>query len=193
MLLAAGYSPEYTDQSRDAAALKAEELLVALIEQMSPNPSLIIDGGWNLVAANTAARLLMTGVAPHLLAAPVNVVRLSLHPEGLAPEIANLGEWRGHLVERLERQLRHTGDARLAVLLDEIRSCRGGAEDKASVAVGPVLPLILEKDGQRLSFFSTTMVMGGPRDVVLSELAVEMFLPSDKETRAWLGSQLQMR
>jgi transcriptional regulator with XRE-family HTH domain len=190
MLLAAGYSPEYADgERRDTGSAQVLETLRAMVDQLLPSPALIIDGGWNLVAANPMSGMLMQGVAPHLLTGAINVVRLSLHPEGLAPQIRNLAVWRAHLVERLERQLRQTDDTRLRQVLEEIQSFPAVDFSSSMTPAGPVVPLLLTMGGVELSFFSTTMVVGGPRDVVLSELAVELFLPADGQTRTWLEAR----
>ena len=187
MLLAAGYSPEYRDEAgNDPQSGQVLDMLRDLVDRMSPLPALIIDGGWNLVAANRMVGLLLTGVAAHLLAPPVNVLRLSLHPEGLAPKIRNLPVWRAHLLERLDRQLKQTDDRRLQAVTEEIRNYPDGGSLYAGEGHGPAVTLELTMEGADLAFLSTTMVVGGPRDVVVSELAVEIFLPVDPATRAWL-------
>lgn len=187
MLLAAGFSPEYrVDAGKDPQSAPVLEMLREMVDRMAPLPALIIDGGWNLVAANAMAGLMMTGLAAHLLAAPINVLRLSLHPEGLAPRIGNLPVWRAHMLDRLARQLKQTDDPRLRGIIEEIRAYPGGMAELTDSGDGPAVTLDLTIDGAQLSFLSTTMVVGGPRDVVVSELAVEMFLPADPGTRTWL-------
>jgi hypothetical protein len=127
------------------------------------------------------------GVAPHLLALPVNAMRLSLHPEGIAPRVANFGEWRDHLLSRLRRQVELTADPALAALLTEasgypipagFTAAHGAANEEYSVAI----PLKIHTDAGLLSFFSTTTVFGTPVDVTLSELALELFFPADAQT-----------
>lgn len=184
LLLAAGYAPAYAEHALDDAHLdgarRAIELVLAAHE---PFPALAIDRHWTLVAANGAVGPLMAGVSPALLEPPVNVLRLSLHPDGLAPRILNLAEWRGHLFDRLERQASATADADIAALLAELMAypsaegC-GTRDDLAGVAV----PLTLASPVGELRFLSTTTVFGTPTDITLSELAIEAFLPADATT-----------
>jgi hypothetical protein len=141
-----------------------------------------------MVDANTAATGLLTGAAPHLLEPPVNVLRLSLHPDGLAPRIANLAEWRTHVLHRLDRQASATGDPVLRDMYAELAALPGGTTDPQPDGV--VVPLrITAEDGTELSFFSVTSVLGTPLDVTLSELAVESFLPADPQTAEALRRQ----
>lgn len=187
MLLAAGHSPEYTDNSaQDGATAEVLATLHGVVDQMLPSPALIIDGGWDLLASNAMAKLLMGRAAAHLLTGRINVIRLCLHPNGLAPQIGNLAAWRAHLLDRISRQHRHSADPRLKSILDEFNDAVPATGAPAAPPVGSVMPLLLTVDGASLSFFSTTMVVGGPRDVVISEVAVEMFLPADRQTREWL-------
>ena len=123
----------------------------------------------------------MGPVAAHLLAPPVNVLRLSLHPDGMAPHIANLAEWRAHLLGRLRRQLAATGDARLAELFEELRGYPGGEPEEPGPAE-VVVPLRYRLEGRELAFFSMTAVVGTPMDVTIEELAIESFYPADEVT-----------
>jgi transcriptional regulator with XRE-family HTH domain len=193
LLLAAGLSPEYRETPENDPAAKAVlSALGEMIERMMPMPALIIDGAWNLVAANAMIGLLIGGADASLLAPPVNVLRLSLHPKGLAERIRNFAVWHAHLMERVERQLAMTGDRRLRALVEELRGYPAATADTLpDHANGPAVSLELEVGGEVLSFMSTTMVIGGPRDVVLSELAVEMFLPTDETTKSWLAKAHQ--
>jgi transcriptional regulator with XRE-family HTH domain len=192
LLLAAGLSPEYHEtQDNDPAAKAALATLGEMIDRMMPMPALIVDGAWNLVAANAMIGLLIGGADPSLLAPPVNVLRLSLHPKGLAGNIRNFAVWQAHLMERVERQLAMSGDRRLRALVEELRCYPATSDKSADHANGPAVLLELDIGGDVLSFMSTTMVIGGPRDVVLSELAVEMFLPTDDATKAWLAKAHQ--
>ncbi len=149
-----------------------------------PFPALVVDTGWDLVAGNDAVYALLDGVAPRLLEPPVNVIRLSLDPEGLAPRIVNLGEWREHLVARLRREYDADPDPRLADLLadpDVVGSGPGGPSGPTSA--GLLVPLRLRVGDAELSLVSTTTVFGTPREVTVSELAIEAFYPADDETR----------
>ena len=130
------------------------------------------------------------GLAEHLLAPPVNVLRLSLHPDGMAPHIANLAEWRAHLLGRLRRQLAATGDPRLAELHAELRGYPGGGPQQPPPAeTGVVVPLRYRAAGRELAFFSMTAVVGTPMDVTVQELAIESFYPADRETAEAMWSR----
>jgi hypothetical protein len=190
MLLAAGFAPAYPERDLDDPAL---DVARAAIDQVltghEPFPALAVDRSWRLLATNRVVPPLLTGVAPDLLQPPINVLRLSLHPNGLAPRITNLPEWRAHLLARLSRQVERTADPRLSDLLQELRDYAGDrdtpgtdepivAHDLASVAI----PLRLHTEHGTLSLISTTMVFGTPIDVTLSELAIEAFFPADAAT-----------
>ncbi len=189
LLLAAGYAPMFLQRKLDDPALqavrKAMELVLAGHE---PYPALAIDRHWNLVAANKALPPLLDGVDPALLQPPVNVLRLSLHPQGMAPRIANYWEWRAHLFERLRRQIDLSADPVLTELLHELSGypAPAGLAPQASGSsaayAGVVVPLQLVSPAGTLSFISTTTVFGTPLDVTLSELALESFFPADERT-----------
>ncbi len=185
LLTAAGYAPAYVatelDEPEMAAARRAIEMLLAGHE---PYPALAVDRHWNLVVANRAIGLLLEGVAPELLAPPVNVLRLSLHPDGVAPRIANLGQWREHALARLRQQVETTADPALAALLEELRSypAPAGGRRERILHSGVVFPLRVRTAAGELSFFSTTTVFGTATDITLSELAIESFFPADAAT-----------
>ena len=189
LLVAGGFAPVYPEGSLDAPALQAAREAVDLVlTGHEPYPALAVDRYWTLVASNRAVGLLLEGVSPELLRPPVNVLRLSLHPDGLAPHIANLGQWRDHVLGRLHRQVDVTGDEKLAALHDELRALPapgGGAHAKGPAHeefAGVVVPLHLHTRFGLLSLFSTTTVFGTPVDVTLSELAIESFFPADRPT-----------
>lgn len=189
LLLGAGHAPVFAERPLDHPELAAAQRAIALVlKGHEPFPALAVDRHWNMVASNAAVAPLLDGVAPHLLEPPVNVLRLSLHPQGLAPRIRNLGEWRGHLLERLRRQAWLTSDPTLAALLEELGSypMAEGAGD-AAIVDHVAVPLRLDTPLGTLSFLSTTTVFGTPRDVTLDELAIEAFFPADEETLARLG------
>jgi transcriptional regulator with XRE-family HTH domain len=187
LLVAAGYAPMYRERPLADPALGAARQAVELIlKSHEPYPALAVDRHWNLLAANRMLPHLLAGADPSLLQGPVNVLRLSLHPKGLATNILNLGQWRQHLFERLRQQINATGDATLAALLDELRSypMPAGADDMhlEGEHVGVVMPLLFQSGGKVLSFISTTTVFGSPVDVTLQELALETFFPADAAT-----------
>lgn len=184
LLLAAGFAPIFQDRSLDDPALRpAREAIDALLKAHEPYPALAIDRHWTLVAANGALASLTAGASTELLRPPVNVLRLSLHPAGLAPRIANLAEWRDHLLFRLRRQFAETADPALSDLLAELTAYpHGGARPRAHDLGAIAVPLQLRTETSVLSFLSTTMMFGTPLDPTLAELALETFLPADAAT-----------
>jgi transcriptional regulator with XRE-family HTH domain len=188
LLLAAGHAPAYAERTLDDPALAPARCAIELIlKGHEPFPALAVDRHWTLVAANDAVPPLLAGVADQLLQPPVNVLRLSLHPQGLAPRIVNLGEWRQHLLERLEEQAIASGDATLAALRDELLAYPAPPGEKARRDfAGLIVPLVLDVGGEELSFLSTTTVFGTPIEVTLSELAIESFFPANEKTAATL-------
>jgi transcriptional regulator with XRE-family HTH domain len=191
LLLAAGYAPAYAETPLDAEVMApARAALDAVLSGHHPFPAVIVDGRWNLVTANRPALALLTeGVAPELLEPPINAMRVSVHPDGLAPRIANLAEYGDHLLTRVQRQAVLSGDLRLAALATEMAGLLGVDEHHSPVAEPADLlfvPLRLEADGVELSFFSTLASFGTALDITLAELAIEAFFPADDATRAAL-------
>ncbi|RZL93639.1 MAG: XRE family transcriptional regulator [Variovorax sp.] len=194
LLVAAGYAPMYRQRSLDDPALASARRAVDLVlKGHEPFPALAVDRHWNLVAHNALVPLLMAGAAPELVAAPINVLRLSLHPDGLAPRIANLAQWRAHLLERLQQQIAATGDTVLSALHDELAAYPAPNVSHDTPAAGGdlagvVVPFQLFTPGGVLSFISTTTIFGTPVDVTLQELAVESFFPADAQTAEALAA-----
>jgi transcriptional regulator with XRE-family HTH domain len=190
LLVAAGYAPVFPERPWADPALDAARKAVELVlEGHEPYPALAIDRHWTLVSANRAAMRFLGGVDPLLVQPPVNVLRVSLHPSGLAASIANLAEWRAHIVSRLRRQIDLTADPVLESLLAEIRSYgppEGTSEPRATDCGGIVIPFRLRTASGELSFLSTTTVFGTPVDVTLAEIALETFFPADTATAAAL-------
>lgn len=187
LLVAAGYAPVFPQRDLGDSAMTAVRAAVdQVIAGHEPYPALAVDRHWNLVAANSAVTRLIAGVEPALLKRPTNVLRLGLHPDGLAPRTVNYREWRAHLLARLRRQIDLSADSVLVALLDELE----GYKAPANVTPGPplvreaelVVPFRLTVGDDVLSFISTTTVFGTPVDVTLSELAIESFFPADAET-----------
>ena len=193
-LLAAGFAPAYSERGLDDPEMKAARAaLETILAGHEPYPALAIDRHWQMLHANAAIGPLLSGVGnADLLRPPVNVLRLSLHPQGLAPGIENLGEWRAHLLHRLGRQIAATQDE---VLIELRRELLGyGAvpgPDEGAASVGVFVPLRLKTPDGVLSFISTTTVFGTPRDVLLSELAIEAFFPADTQTAQHLTGALR--
>ncbi|GGG46366.1 helix-turn-helix domain-containing protein [Chelatococcus composti] len=197
MLLAAGYAPLYPERSLDDPALApARRAIDLVLEGHAPFPALAIDRHWTMVAANAAVSPFVALAADRSLTEPpVNVLRLSLHPAGLAPHILNLAEWRAHLLDRLRHQIEVTADPVLMALMDELKALPapdGGEGDSALAGIedfgGVLVPLRLATPGGVLSFFSTTTVFGTPVDITLAELAIEAFFPADEATAAALSA-----
>ncbi len=191
LLVAAGFSPLYAERSlADPSMTVARDVLQRLLDAHEPWPALAVDRHWHLVAANRMVPLLMASASPHLLAAPINVLRLSLHPQGLAPQVANLVAWRGHVLARLQRQAQASADPVLRDLLQELRELPLPADTPAATA--PIqdqdvaVPLTLNSPLGVLNFITTITVFGAAHDVTVSELAVETLLPADESTAAAL-------
>ena len=187
LLAAAGYAPVFSERRLDDPALAAARRAVELVIQgHSPYPAIAVDRHWTLVAANDAVPQLLTGVAPDLLTSPVNVMRLALHPRGLAPRTVNFVEWRGHLLEQLRRQVVASADPVLIALLEEVQgypvSSQPHPPHRPRGYSGMVVPFELLTERGLLAFFSTITVFGTPIDVTLSELAMECFYPADAAT-----------
>jgi len=189
LLVAAGYAPIFPERPLEDPALAAARAAVDLVlERQKPYPAFALDRHWRVVASNAALPELYDGVAPELLQPPVNVMRLSLHPRGLAPRIANFAEWRAHLLFRLRRQVELTADAAVIDLLREVSAYPAPAGKPAQVFEHDItVPFRIRTARGLLSFFSMTTVFGTPVDVMLSELALELFFPADEETAATIA------
>ena len=189
LLLSAGYAPVFAQRPLDDPALRHVRHAVDLVlKGHEPYPAIAVDRHWTLTAHNAAVPALIGSADPSLMQPPVNVLRLSLHPKGLAPRIANLPEWRAHLLMRLRQQIDVTADGELIKLLDELSGYPapgGGKAPRATLKedyAGVVVPVQFITDAGVLSFFSTTTIFGTPVDVTLSELAIESFFPADAAT-----------
>lgn len=197
LLVAAGYAPMYRERALDDPALAAARQAVELVlKGHEPCPAIALDRCWNVVAANRAAQALLAAhVSPKLLAPPVNVFRLSLHPDGLASRIANLAQWRHHLFERLRQQIQATADPALLALQAELLEYPAPEESPplvmAGEMLGVVMPFCFESVHGMLSLISTTTIFGTPVDVTLQELAVESFFPADAFTAQVLREMAQ--
>ncbi|MYS81519.1 helix-turn-helix domain-containing protein [Streptomyces sp. SID5474] len=186
LLLAAGYAPVYHETSLEAPHMAAvRAMLRQVLAAHEPFPAVVLDRYWNRVEANEPALLFRIGVSEELLREPVNLLRLSLHPHGLAPLIANLGEWRAHLLSRLRQQVTMTADPDIIKLYDELVGYPCDQPEPKVELPGPgdiAIPLRLHYDGRILTFFSTMATFGTPLDITVAELAIESFYPADPET-----------
>jgi len=182
MLLAAGLAPLHGERGWDDPDMAAvRDGMDTVLKAYEPYPCLAVNRDWDVVAVNGGAAVLLEGVAADLLDHP-NALRISLHPEGLAPRIRNLGQWRHHVVGRLRREVAVSGSRILAELLAEVEAYPGGfdaAHDLGAVAV----PLQLDgPDGTVLSFLATVTTFGTALDLTAAELSIEAFLPADEHT-----------
>jgi transcriptional regulator with XRE-family HTH domain len=183
LLLAGGYAPAYPQHGLDEPELTAvRAALRQVLRGHEPYPAVVINRWWELVERNRAADALLTGCAPQLLEPPVNVLRVSLHLDGMAPRIVNLAQWRAHLLEQLHRRAAQTGDARLADLEEELRGYPGDPVARPPQPTDVVLPLVLRVGERELSLFSIESRVGTATDVTVDELSVETFYPADEET-----------
>jgi transcriptional regulator with XRE-family HTH domain len=188
LLVAAGYAPVFAERDLAAPELGAVRSAIdRLLAAHEPYPALVVDRWWRMLAANAPVGLLIEGVAPHLLEPPVDVVRVALHPEGLAPRIRNLGEWRAHLLHRLRAQVEQTGDPQLAALLAEVAGY--GAPTTAPHRIDEVVvPLRISSSVGDLHLISTIATFGTATDVTVADLSIEAFYPADAATRERLQS-----
>ncbi len=192
LLLAGGYAPAYPEHDLDEPALAAvRDALAEVLRGHEPYPAVLIDRWWNVVDTNTALAPLLAGCAAHLLEPPVNVLRLSLHPDGMASRIANLGQWRAHLLGQLHRRAVATGDSRLATLEDELRTYPAADDASTPHPSDVVLPLRLRVDNGELALFSIEARVGTAADVTLDDLSIEAFYPADAATADYLRGQIE--
>lgn len=185
LMVAAGFAPVFPQRDlADPVLGGARKAIDLVLRGHEPFPALAVDRHWHLVAANRMVSPLLAGVDASLLAPPVNVLRLSLHPKGLSPRIRNLPEWRAHLLERLRRQVEVSADPVLGRLMEELKSypAPGRTSPSRTDLAGVVVPLELATDAGTLALFSTTTVFGTPVDITLAELALEAFFPADEGT-----------
>ncbi|MQY12528.1 hypothetical protein SRB5_26630 [Streptomyces sp. RB5] len=192
LLLAAGYAPHFPETPIDDPAMAGvRAAMERLLAAHEPYPALVVDGTYNVIAANNGILMLLDGLPAQLLTPPLNAIRLTLHPEGLAPKIRNLPEWRGHLLAQLDRQLSLLRSPALKALYDEVAAYphpEGAGHETVAAEAPFALPLVVEHDGHRLSFVSTIATFNTPMDVTVSELALETLLPADPETVTYLSA-----
>ncbi|MFJ7771956.1 helix-turn-helix domain-containing protein [Streptomyces sp. NPDC097107] len=195
LLLAAGYAPHYPETPLDDPALDAlREGMERLIRGYEPYPALVVDATYQVLAANRGILMLLDGVPEHLLEPPLNAMRLTLHPEGLAPRIRNLREWRGHLLEQMERQIALHRSEPLRALHEEVAAYPVPDVAPGEEPTEPVpyfaLPMQIVHEGRTLSFISSVSTFNTPMDVTVAELAIETLLPADPATVKYLHTLL---
>jgi transcriptional regulator with XRE-family HTH domain len=191
LLLAAGYAPHYPETPLGDPAMDAlRQGMERLIQGYEPYPALVVDATYTVLAANRGITMLLDGIPGSLLEPPLNAMRLTLHPQGLAPRIRNLREWRGHLLAQMERQIAlHRSDA-LRALYEEVAAHpvpeRAADDESAEPVAHFALPMRIEHEGRVLSFISSISTFNTPMDVTVAELAIETFLPADPATAKYL-------
>ncbi|RAY11180.1 transcriptional regulator [Actinomadura craniellae] len=197
LLVAAGYAPVYAETPIEEPRMDAVRVaLRQVLAGHEPYPAVVVDRFWNLIDANAAAGFFLEGAPPELLEPPLNVLRLSMHPDGLARHIVNLGEWRAHMIGRVRRHVALTADAALTDLYRELRDYPGDRAGTAGVPASGgdvVVPLRLRIDGRELSFLTTIATFGTPIDITVAELAIESFYPADPGTADFLRDRAAER
>jgi len=185
LLVAGGFAPVFPERDLAAPEMRgAREVIDVVLQGHLPYPAFALDRRWNILASNRSLPRLYEGVAEELVTPPVNALRLTLHPRGMASKVINLAEWRANVLQRLRAQIAATADEGVAELYAELKSY--GDEDESAFGDGRAAPLIsfqLMSDVGPLSFLTTTMTFDAPLDVTLSELIIECFFPADPETR----------
>lgn len=193
LLLAAGYAPSYAETALAEPPMSAVRAAIRqILTGHDPYPALVVDRDWNIVDANRSFALFTDGAAPELLRPPVNALRLTLHPEGMAPRIVNLGEWRAHLMNRLRRSA--ATNARRRKLYDELCGYPCDQDEPRVDEPGHgdfSVPLHLRHGDQVLAFFGILATFGTPRDITVAELTIESFFPTDQRTVAALQERSQ--
>jgi len=192
LLLAAGYAPAYGQRGLDEPEMgPVRDAIDRVLRGHEPYPAVVVDRHWGLMAANRTVPILTEGSADHLLEPPANVLRIALHPEGMAPRIINLGEWRAHLLDRLGRQAVASGDPALFALHEELAGYPGGGGGHSvDLEAGEIaVPLRVRAGDAELAFISTATTFGTAVDVTVSELSIESFFPADDQTARYLLAQ----
>lgn len=189
--LAAGFAPAHPERAlADLGA--ARSAVESVLTGLEPNPALAVNVCWDLVAANRAMTAFLGDIAEELTEPPLNVLRATLHPNGLSSRILNLAEWRTHVLRRVRRQLDRTAAAGLVDLLAELESYPVPAGSESGPANDLVVPLRLQTDFGELALLYATTVFGSPRDVTLDEIAIETFFPADIATAQALQRLAEM-
>ncbi|WP_218125511.1 helix-turn-helix domain-containing protein [Glycomyces harbinensis] len=189
LLVAAGYAPEWAETDYwDEGLAPAREAIGMILDHHDPLPAVVVDRFGNLLDFNAGAGVLMEGVDPELLSGRVNLARVALHPRGMAPRLRNFGEVRQYFLDRLRAQLAVDEAPAAFALIEEVRAYGPVAADDGvwdGAAPSPfALPLRVRSARGDLSMFTTVATFGAPRDITVSELAVELFFPLDEATAA---------
>jgi transcriptional regulator with XRE-family HTH domain len=191
LLLAAGFAPVFGERSLDESEMApVREALERFLSAHEPYPALVVDGHWNIVAANRGVAYVTRSVAAELGAPPANALRIALHPDGMASRISNYADWSGYVLSRLHRDLETTRDPDLESLYEELVAYPGVTteNDHADPPSANDIMLLheLRLDDTQLSLFCTFTTFGTARDVTLAELTIVAFYPADPQTAAAL-------
>jgi transcriptional regulator with XRE-family HTH domain len=179
LLLAAGFAPPFPESRLDDAALRpVREALDRILDGHLPYPAVVVRPYGELVAANAALEVLLEGAAPELLRPPVNVLRVALHPQGMAPRVGNLAEWGRHIVESLRNLSARHPDPALDAFAAELAGYLPPVPPSGA-ALGFAVPLVLRVAGGELRLITTLTSFATAVDVTLAELHLEAFLPAD--------------
>ena len=186
LLIAAGYDAAFPMRTPgDPVLTEVWSMIEHLVADQAPYPALALDRRWSIVASNQALRGIIAGVDPALMSEPMNWARLTLHPAGLAPRIANLRDWHTHVTARLRRQFDVTGDTGLFDLLEEVRDYPVPSQSDPGNATDAVaMPLRLMTVDGPLYFYCASTVFGSAIDVTLAEVTIETFYPAEAGTAA---------
>ncbi|MEH6438047.1 helix-turn-helix domain-containing protein [Massilia sp. DD77] len=203
MLLAAGFAPAYRERNLQDPDMEAvKQALEFMLQQQSPYPALVVDRLWNLVMANEPAARMMRfflGMPAHMPIprdGSVNVIRMTLDPNGLRPALVNWQEVCADQLQWVQREAMGDGPgSEAAKLLDELLALPGIAEAASQPNLDrlalPFLPITLRKDEVALKLFTTITTLGTPHDVTVHELRLEAFFPADEASRRWFERQAQ--
>jgi transcriptional regulator with XRE-family HTH domain len=187
LLLAGGYAPIYSEASLHSPSMLAiRTTLRRLLKAHEPYPALVVDRWWNIVEFNAGTAIFTADVDETLLKAPINALRLTLHPDGLAGRITNLPEVRAAALASLQRQIAGTADPELQDLYDELREYAANDRPAQPGTAEVVVPMKLDHQGHELSLLTTIATFGTPLDVTVSELMIESFYPADEPTADFL-------
>lgn len=194
LLLAAGFAPAYPQTSLDDPSLDpVRTALEHVLDGHMPYPAVLTDRDAQLVAANPAAGALLAGAAPWLLDTPVNLARVLLHPDGIAPRIGNLAEWGWHVIDGLARKAdRDRNPALEAVIAELAEYVPARPRHLPPGHLGFAVPLRLRVDEQQLALLTTLAHFATAIDVAVAELTLEAFLPADAATAAFFTQSTGM-
>jgi transcriptional regulator with XRE-family HTH domain len=186
LLIAAGYAPVYETTPLGSPRTRAvDEAIARLLKTHEPYPAVAVDADENIVLMNQASRLMLenSNYPPELLKPPINTIRLSLHPQGMAQRVINLAEWRRYLLQRVHRQIIHSGRESLRTLYEEVLAYPCPDQTPVEDTDDIVAFLRLRAPEGELRLFGTITTFGASTDITISELSLEFFHPADEYTR----------